>query len=75
MIERGTYGLNDIVQMKKDHPCKKSRYFKIIRLGADVKLKCEGCGSLILLERRDFERKCKKIISKGEPTAENEDLA
>jgi len=66
MIERGSYGLNDIVQMKKEHPCGKSNQFKIIRLGFDVKLKCEGCGSIILLERRDFERKCKKIISKGE---------
>ena len=37
MIEN--YKLNDIVQMKKDHPCKKSHYWKIIRTGADIKIK------------------------------------
>lgn len=60
------YGLNDIVQMKKDHPCKKSHYWKIVRMGADIKIKCEGCGYIVMMERPDFERKCKKIIEKGE---------
>lgn len=60
------YDLNDIVQMKKDHPCKKSHFFKIVRMGADIKIKCMGCGAIIMMERPDFERKCKKIIEKGE---------
>ena len=60
------YALNDIVQMKKDHPCKKSHYWKIIRTGVDIKIKCEGCGAVVMMERPDFERKCKKIIQKGE---------
>ena len=64
MVE--AYALNDIVQMKKDHPCKKSHYWKIIRTGVDIKIKCEGCGAVVMMERPDFERKCKKIISKGE---------
>ena len=42
MVEN--YKLDDIVQMKKDHPCRKSHYWKIIRMGADIKIKCEGCG-------------------------------
>ena len=37
MVEN--YGLYDIVQMKKDHPCRKSHYWKIIRMGADIKIK------------------------------------
>jgi len=32
------YGLNDIVEMKKEHPCHKSKEWKIIRLGADILL-------------------------------------
>ena len=60
------YALNDIVQMKKDHPCKKSHYWKIIRTGVDIKIKCEGCGAVVMMERPDFERKCRKIIEKGE---------
>lgn len=63
MVEN--YGLNDIVQMKKDHPCKQSRYFKIVRMGVDIKIKCEGCGNVIMMERPEFERKCKKIIQKA----------
>ena len=60
MIEN--YKLNDIVQMKKDHPCKKSHYWKIIRTGADIKIKCLGCEAVILMERHEFERICKKLI-------------
>ena len=63
MIEN--YDLNDIVQMKKDHPCKKSHNWKIIRMGADIKIKCEGCGAIVMMERREFERKCKKMVEKA----------
>lgn len=59
------YNLNDIVQMKKDHPCKKSHFWKIVRMGADIKIKCMGCESVVMMERPDFERKCKKIIEKA----------
>ena len=63
MIEN--YGLNDIVQMKKDHPCRKSHYWRIIRVGADIKSKCLGCDAVVMMERHDFERKCKKLIEKA----------
>ena len=35
------YGLNDIVELKKEHPCKKSKLWKVIRMGADIKVKCQ----------------------------------
>ncbi len=60
MIEN--YELNDIVQMKKDHPCKKSSYWQIVRVGTDVKIKCQGCGNVIMMERNEFKRKCKKLV-------------
>ena len=63
MIEN--YGLNDIVQMKKDHPCRKSHYWRIIRVGEDIKIKCLGCDAVVMMERHDFERKCKKLIEKA----------
>jgi len=59
------YDLNDIVEMKKVHPCKKSKYWKIIRMGADIRIKCEGCGTSVMFPRREFERKLKKIIKKA----------
>ncbi|MBR5005069.1 MAG: DUF951 domain-containing protein, partial [Erysipelotrichaceae bacterium] len=45
------YGMGDIVEMKKEHPCKKSKEWKIIRMGADIKIKCQGCGAAIMFDR------------------------
>ncbi len=59
------YNLNDIVEMKKAHPCKKSKHWKIIRMGADIKIKCLGCDAIIMFNRRDFEKRLKKIIEKA----------
>lgn len=56
------YQLNDIVEMKKQHPCRKSNQWKIIRMGADIRIKCLGCGASVLFPRSEFERKVKKII-------------
>lgn len=66
MVEKLEYGLNDIVEMKKEHPCSsRSKQFQIIRLGADIKIKCMGCGNIIMLPRYTFEKNLKKIIQKG----------
>jgi len=55
------YKLNDIVIMKKVHPCG-SDSFEIIRLGADIKIKCVNCGRVIMLPRVEFNKKIKKVI-------------
>lgn len=53
--------------MKKEHPCEsRSTRWKIIRLGADIKLKCLGCGHIVMLSRYKFEKRLKKI----EPSTE-----
>lgn len=57
------YQLNDIVEMKKQHPCRKSKYWQIIRMGADIKIKCQGCGAAVMFPRSEFERKLKCIVS------------
>ena len=59
------YGLNDIVEMKKEHPCHKSKQWKIIRMGADIRIKCLGCGASVLMPRSKFEKKLKRVVSKG----------
>lgn len=57
------YKLNDIVIMKKSHPCSsRSNKFQIIRLGADIKIKCLGCGNIIMLPRKDFEKHMVSIV-------------
>lgn len=56
------YKLGDIIVMKKLHPCG-SNEFEIIRLGADVKIKCVKCGHVIMLPRVDLNKKIKKVIN------------
>ncbi len=56
------YDLNSIVEMRKEHPCKKSKEWQIVRMGADIKIKCLGCQSVVMLPRREFERKLKKVV-------------
>ncbi|MBR0137038.1 MAG: DUF951 domain-containing protein [Erysipelotrichaceae bacterium] len=56
------YKLNDIVEMKKEHPCHKSKLWKIIRMGADIRIKCQGCGASVLFPRSEFERKLKRVV-------------
>lgn len=65
------YKLDDIVEMKKQHPCKKSKYWKIIRTGVDIKIQCLGCGAVIMLERPYFERRLKKVLDESQIEALN----
>ncbi len=59
------YKLNDIVEMKKPHPCVyKSKQFLIIRIGSDIKIKCLGCNNIIMMPRFKFNESAKKIIKK-----------
>ena len=55
------YKLGSIVVMKKEHPCG-SNEWEIIRLGADVKIKCVNCGRVVMISRIDFNKKIKKIL-------------
>ncbi|MGM9928771.1 MAG: DUF951 domain-containing protein [Bacillus sp. (in: firmicutes)] len=64
-MEDKQFGLNDIVEMKKPHPCGANKW-KVIRLGMDIRIKCEGCGHSVLIPRKDFVRKLKKIVEKHE---------
>lgn len=65
------YNLNDIVEMKKEHPCHKSKHWKVIRMGADIKIKCCGCGASVMFPRTEFEKKLKKIIEKSSLEEDN----
>lgn len=58
--------LGDVVEMRKQHPCG-SKEWEIIRLGADIKLKCLGCGRLVMLDRSKFEKGVKKVIKQNIP--------
>lgn len=56
------YEIGDIVKTKKEHPCG-SKLWEIIRVGVDFKLKCLGCGHIIIIER---PKALKMIVKKVE---------
>ena len=57
------YQLGDIVELKKPHPCSShSKLFEIVRVGADLKIKCLGCGNIIIISRDNFNKRFKKVI-------------
>ena len=60
------YHLNDIVEMKKEHPCHLSRQWQVVRVGVDIKIKCLGCGHIVMMERPDFEKRLKKVVQSAE---------
>ena len=56
------YKLGSKVIMKKPHPCGTNEW-EIIRVGADIKIKCIKCGRSIMIPRFDFNKKLKKVIN------------
>lgn len=56
------YKLGSIVTMKKEHPCGTNEW-EIVRVGADIKIKCIKCGRFVMIPRIDFNKKLKKVIS------------
>ncbi len=65
------FRVGDRVIMRKPHACG-SNEWEITRTGADVKIKCSGCGRLVMLDRGDFMKSAKKIITEGASRGETE---
>jgi len=55
------FEIGDRVTLKKQHPCG-SKDFVIVRMGADFRIKCEGCDKELWLSRRKLERRTRKIF-------------
>jgi hypothetical protein len=56
--------LDDIVRLRKPHPCG-SYEWRIVRLGADIGVKCLGCQHRVLIPRSTFERRIKTFVARG----------
>ncbi len=54
------FDIGDIVKLKKKHPCG-SFEWEILRVGADFRLKCKGCGHQIMISRKLVEKNVKEI--------------
>ena len=52
--------LGDLVQMRKTHPCGSDKW-TVIRVGADIKIRCSGCGRIVMMDRADFTKRMKKV--------------
>ncbi len=57
--------VGDIIEMKKTHPCGANR-FSVLRIGADFKIKCVGCGHEVMLTRQKCEKNIKKVTRNEE---------
>jgi len=55
--------LGDIVRLRKAHPCG-SYEWEVVRVGADIGLKCLKCQRRVLLERGVFERRVKNVVAR-----------
>lgn len=55
------YKLNDLVEMKKPHPCGTNKW-QIIRVGADIKIQCTSCGHIVMMTRHNFDKRLKKVL-------------
>ena len=57
--------VGDLVKMRKAHPCGND-IWKITYVGADIKMRCEKCERIVMLERPVFETRMKKLLSSAE---------
>lgn len=58
--------LGDVVRLRRRHPCGADEWL-VDRLGADIGLRCVGCGRRVLLERSTLERRIVAFVRRGDP--------
>ncbi len=65
MLAYNDIRLGDLVRMRKAHPCGSSDW-QVVRLGADIGIRCQGCSRRVLLPRSQFVRQVKALVSREE---------
>ena len=56
--------IGDVISTRKSHPCGSSEW-TVIRTGADIKIRCNRCGRIVMLDRDSFLRRRKAVLSRG----------
>jgi len=59
------FQIGDIVRLRKPHPCGGTDW-EIVRLGADIGLKCQTCQHRVLLTRRELGKRLKTIVQRAQ---------
>jgi hypothetical protein len=57
--------IDDVYTLRKPHPCG-SYDWRVVRIGADIGMRCTKCDHKVLLPRSEFERRVKKLVSRDE---------
>ena len=65
-------GMGDVIRLRKPHPCGGTDWV-VVRLGADIGLKCLVCGRRILLPRREVARRMKAYVRKAQSPLNEDD--
>ncbi len=61
--------VGDIVRLRKPHPC--GGYdWQVVRIGADIGLKCQTCDHRVMLTRREFEKRVKTFVQRAQRAVE-----
>jgi hypothetical protein len=60
--------VGDVVRLRKVHPCGGFEW-RVVRIGADIGLKCLTCGRHIMLPRTTFERRLKAFVTRAAASA------
>lgn len=56
------FKINDIIELKKPHPCG-TKLFRVLRVGSDIRIVCQGCGRDMCLDRIKLEKATKKVLT------------
>jgi len=56
--------IGDVVRTRKPHPCGGDEW-TVLRTGADIRIRCNTCGRLVMLSREDFLRRRKAVVKRG----------
>ena len=59
------YTLGSLLVLKKGHPCGENLW-EVVKLGADIRLKCTKCGRIVILPRIELNKKIKKVVQEKE---------
>lgn len=63
MQSRVPIALDEVVELKKAHPCGSNAWI-VRRVGADIRLECSGCGHKVMMGRADFERSYRRHVDR-----------
>jgi hypothetical protein len=58
--------MGDVLRMRRKHPCG-SLEWEVVRVGADIGLRCHGCGRRVLMDRATLRRRAKALVERGAP--------